>query len=119
VNYPDTSTLPDDAVAQIGELSQKHKLPVIGSSFGGAMWDRSQHAAVLQEVNLISPKIEGLRLRATRMRRQVSLINASPVRFSSLGYLAILKSVSVYRGHPTKPRRAGSLECRAQEPGDE
>jgi hypothetical protein len=44
-----TALLPDDAVARIRGLSQKHELPVIGSSFGGAMWDRSQHVTVLQK----------------------------------------------------------------------
>jgi sugar phosphate isomerase/epimerase len=55
-----TALLPDDSVAHIGELSQKHKLPVIGSSFGGAMWDRSQHAAVLQDAETIIPRLAKL-----------------------------------------------------------
>jgi sugar phosphate isomerase/epimerase len=44
-----TALRPADAEERIGELSQKHKLPVIGSSFGGTMWDRGQHAAVLED----------------------------------------------------------------------
>ena len=38
-----TALRPKDAVERIGELSQKHRLPVLGTSFGGAMWDRAQH----------------------------------------------------------------------------
>ncbi|MHC1766776.1 MAG: sugar phosphate isomerase/epimerase family protein [Verrucomicrobiia bacterium] len=55
-----TALLPDDAVARVGELSQKHKLPVMGSSFGGAMWDRSQHGAVLQDAETVIPKLAKL-----------------------------------------------------------
>lgn len=55
-----TALLPDDAVARIEELSQKHKLPVIGSSFGGAMWDRSQHGAVLQDAETVIPRLAKL-----------------------------------------------------------
>lgn len=55
-----TALLPDDAVARIGELSQKHQLPVIGSSFGGAMWDRSQHGAVLQDAETVIPRLAQL-----------------------------------------------------------
>jgi sugar phosphate isomerase/epimerase len=50
----------DSAVEQIGELSQKHRLPVIGSSFNGAMWDRQQHATVLKDAELIFPRLAKL-----------------------------------------------------------
>jgi sugar phosphate isomerase/epimerase len=50
----------DTAVGQISELSRKHRLPVIGSSFGGAMWDRQQHAAVRQDAELIIPRLAKL-----------------------------------------------------------
>ena len=40
-----TALRPADAVETIRELSQKHPLRVIGTSFGGAMWDRAQHQA--------------------------------------------------------------------------
>jgi sugar phosphate isomerase/epimerase len=55
-----TALLPDDAVARIGKLSQEHKLPIIGTSFGGAMWDRSQHAAVLQDAEKVIPRLAKL-----------------------------------------------------------
>jgi sugar phosphate isomerase/epimerase len=47
----------DDAVERITELSEKHKLPVIGTSFGGNMWDRDQHKAVLQDAKLVITRL--------------------------------------------------------------
>src|SRR5947208_17149297 len=32
-----------DSVARIGELSTKHKLPIIATSYEAAMWDRAKH----------------------------------------------------------------------------
>jgi sugar phosphate isomerase/epimerase len=49
-----------DAVEHIGELSRKHHLPVIGMSFGGAMWDRAQHQAVLEDAELMIPRLAKL-----------------------------------------------------------
>jgi sugar phosphate isomerase/epimerase len=43
----------DDAVDRIGELSARHGLSVIGSSWGGAMWDRSQHEAILADARRV------------------------------------------------------------------
>jgi hypothetical protein len=34
-----------DSVETIRALSKKYALPVIGTSFGGDMWDRAQHEA--------------------------------------------------------------------------
>ncbi|MCX8036998.1 MAG: sugar phosphate isomerase/epimerase [Candidatus Sumerlaeia bacterium] len=55
-----TALRPDDAVARIGELSQKHRLPVIGTSFGGAMWNRAQHEAVLEDAELVVTRLAKL-----------------------------------------------------------
>jgi sugar phosphate isomerase/epimerase len=55
-----TALKPDDAVARIGELSRRHKLPVLGTSFGGAMWDRAQHSAVLDYAELAITRIAQL-----------------------------------------------------------
>ncbi|MBL9189911.1 MAG: sugar phosphate isomerase/epimerase [Opitutaceae bacterium] len=55
-----TALRPDDAVARIGELSHKHRLPVIGASFGGAMWDRTQHAAVLEDAEKVITRLAQL-----------------------------------------------------------
>lgn len=42
---------PVDAVQRIGELSQKHHLPIIGALFEGKMFDRTKHAAILEMPN--------------------------------------------------------------------
>ncbi len=43
----------DETVEQIAQLSKKHQLPVIGTSFYGDMWDRTQHKAVLEDAELV------------------------------------------------------------------
>ena len=55
-----TALKPDDAVARIGELSRRHNLPVLGTSFNGAMWDRSQHTAVLANAELTITRLAQL-----------------------------------------------------------
>jgi sugar phosphate isomerase/epimerase len=51
---------PDDAVARIGELSRRSRLPVIGMSFSGAMWDRQMHPMVLDDARLVIPRLAAL-----------------------------------------------------------
>ncbi len=48
-----TALRPDDAVERIRELSKKYALPVIGTSFGGDMWDRKQHEAIFEDAQLV------------------------------------------------------------------
>src|ERR1017187_6851700 len=55
-----TALAPDDAVARIRELSKRHSLPVIGTSFGAAMWDRKQHDAILEQARLVIERISAL-----------------------------------------------------------
>lgn len=55
-----TALLPDDAVGRIGDLAQKHGLPVLGTSFGGAMWDRRQHAAILEDAEKVITRLAAL-----------------------------------------------------------
>jgi sugar phosphate isomerase/epimerase len=55
-----TALKPDDAVARIGDLSRRHKLPVLGTSFGGAMWDRAQHGEVLDYAELAITRVAQL-----------------------------------------------------------
>ena len=55
-----TAPRPKDAVERIGELSKKHGLPVLGMSFGGAMWDRAQHQAVLEDAETLIPRLAKL-----------------------------------------------------------
>jgi sugar phosphate isomerase/epimerase len=52
--------LHDDAVARIGDLSRQHELPVIGSSFNGAMWDRHQHPLVLERAEKVVTRLSQL-----------------------------------------------------------
>jgi sugar phosphate isomerase/epimerase len=55
-----TALRPKEALDRIGELSRQHRLPVIGMSFGGAMWDRAQHQAVLEDAELTIPRLAKL-----------------------------------------------------------
>ena len=55
-----TALRPEDAVDRIKRLSHEHQLPVIGTSFGGAMWDRRQHQAVLADAEIIIPRLAQL-----------------------------------------------------------
>ena len=47
----------DGAVDRITELSEKHKLPVIGTSFGGNIWDSNAHAEVLADAELVITRL--------------------------------------------------------------
>lgn len=49
-----TAFCPDDAVSKIADLSDKNNLPVIGSSFGGNMWDRSAHEEILRDAEVVA-----------------------------------------------------------------
>ncbi len=55
-----TALHPADSVERIARLKERHKLPVIGMSYGGAMWDRTQHAELLKECRVIIPRLERL-----------------------------------------------------------
>ena len=55
-----TALRPKDAVERIRALSEKHRLPVIGASFGGAMWDRARHAAVIEDAELVIGRLAEL-----------------------------------------------------------
>lgn len=55
-----TCLRPDNAVEQIAELSQKHRLSIIGTSFGGEMWDRAQHQAILEDAELVITRLAKL-----------------------------------------------------------
>jgi len=47
----------DGAVERIAELCEKHSLPVIGTSFGGNMWDRAEHGAVREDAELVIARL--------------------------------------------------------------
>jgi sugar phosphate isomerase/epimerase len=55
-----TALRPDDSVERIAALAEKHRLPVIGTSFSGAMWNRQEHDAVLRDAELIVPRLAKL-----------------------------------------------------------
>ncbi len=55
-----TALRPDDSVERIGELSRKFKLPVLGMSFEGRMWDRTAHSAVMDDAGLLIPRLAKL-----------------------------------------------------------
>jgi sugar phosphate isomerase/epimerase len=48
-----TALRPADSVETIRALSKEHSLPVIGTSFGGDMWDRSQHDAIFEDAGTV------------------------------------------------------------------
>jgi sugar phosphate isomerase/epimerase len=49
-----------DAVERIGELKEKYRLPVIGTSFGGNMWNRAEHGAVLEQAEQVVHRLQKL-----------------------------------------------------------
>ena len=55
-----TALLPDDAVQRIGQLSQQHQLPVLGTSYGADMWDRQQHNKILEGAEIIITRLAKL-----------------------------------------------------------
>jgi len=55
-----TALAPDAAVTRIRELSKRHRLPVIGTSFGANMWDRQQHDAILEQAKLVIERVSAL-----------------------------------------------------------
>lgn len=55
-----TALRPDDAVERIGQLAQKHRLPVLGTSFSGPMWDRTRHNEVLEDAERVITRLAKL-----------------------------------------------------------
>jgi sugar phosphate isomerase/epimerase len=52
--------LPDDAVSRLSDLSHKHELPILGTSFDGQMWNREQHAEILKTAERFIPRLAQL-----------------------------------------------------------
>ncbi len=50
----------EDAVDRIGALIRKYKLPVIGTSFEGAMWNREKHAAIYADAETVISRLAAL-----------------------------------------------------------
>ena len=57
VEVMQTTLRPDNAVDRLAALAEKHRMPVIGASFVGAMWDRSQHKAILDEAESVVSRL--------------------------------------------------------------
>jgi sugar phosphate isomerase/epimerase len=55
-----TALRPEDSVGRIRKLIDTHHLPVIGTSFGGEMWDRSKHAEVLADAETVVTRLARL-----------------------------------------------------------
>lgn len=52
-----TALYPDDAVVRIKALSAEHQLPVIGTSYGAAMWDSKQTSAMLENAEMVISRL--------------------------------------------------------------
>jgi sugar phosphate isomerase/epimerase len=50
----------EDAVPRIGALIRKYRLPVIGTSFEGQMWNREKHAAIYQDAETVVSRVAAL-----------------------------------------------------------
>ncbi len=55
-----TALRPDDAEERIGALSQKHRLPIIGTSYGAKMYDRAEHHAILEDAERVITRLARL-----------------------------------------------------------
>jgi sugar phosphate isomerase/epimerase len=55
-----TALRPANAVERIGPLSRQHRLPVIGTSFSGDMWNRKEHPAILADAELVITRLAKL-----------------------------------------------------------
>ena len=53
--------LADDAAAErVRALSERHSLAVIGTSWGGALWDRAQHEEILAAARALLPRLQAV-----------------------------------------------------------
>ena len=43
----------EDTTSLIGELIEQHELPLLGTSYGASMWDKSKHSEILEDVENI------------------------------------------------------------------
>ena len=48
-----TTLRPPDAVERISLISDKHQLPIIGTSFSGRMWDSTSHDDIMRDAELV------------------------------------------------------------------
>lgn len=50
----------DDIVVRVGELIEKYKVPVTGSSYFGDMWDAQQHQRILEDAEMVLERLRQL-----------------------------------------------------------
>lgn len=50
----------DDAVNRLNGLKDKYKLPVIGSSYYGDMWDKTQQQHILEDIQLVIERLHAV-----------------------------------------------------------
>lgn len=50
----------DDAVNRLNELKDKYKLPVVGSSYYGDMWDKNQQQHILEDIELVIERLHAV-----------------------------------------------------------
>jgi sugar phosphate isomerase/epimerase len=55
-----TALAPDDAVRRIGELSRKHRLPVLGTSYSANMWKRDEQEVILEQARTLISRLAKL-----------------------------------------------------------
>ena len=56
----DAALMHDDAVDRISVLSYKYSLPILGSSFGANMWDRTKHDEILEKAETVIRRLAQL-----------------------------------------------------------
>lgn len=56
----DTVLLREGAVERIGALSRRYSLPILGTSFGADLWDRSQHPAIMDKARTVITRVAQL-----------------------------------------------------------
>ncbi len=50
----------EDSVEHIGALSRKYRLPVLGTSYEGPMWNRDRHAAIFDDASAVIERVAKL-----------------------------------------------------------
>jgi sugar phosphate isomerase/epimerase len=56
----DTVLLHEGVVERIGALSRRYSLPILGTSFGADLWDRSQHPAIREKARTVITRVARL-----------------------------------------------------------
>ncbi|HYK91466.1 MAG TPA: TIM barrel protein [Acidobacteriota bacterium] len=60
IELMDNALRPEDSVSRIRDLSQKYRLPVLGTSYGANLWKREDHEAILKEITVVIERLSKL-----------------------------------------------------------